>query len=467
LQRVVHQRKAQAISDLGTEPGSPPHWRARHLDEGFISMLMVPLIAEHRVTGILSLFYGEPHTWSDPEIRYAQTIANSLALALTNLQQRETAEHKTDELQATLDSFFSGVFTTDQEGAILSWNQEAAKITGYDENTMLGKYWHVDGPRMGEARGSDRLILEAMADNDVRFSLATRYFTRADGRVVQLREAVTPLRDRRGRVWGAVCAFWDRSAELQGERAKIDFVNEVVHQLRGKVGTLLLSAQQLQRRDLRDRRRKDFMQIIAGTANDLEEFNRRFAAFQREQIRDEVRESDVEVASVVTAIVARVRALKSGHRFRVQVGPEVVRADPHRLNVVLENLLENAVKYARPRSTITIRASTPSREELVLDIHNHGELISEELRSHLFERWQRGDSDKPGSGLGLWLVHAKLEEMGGAIQCESSAKAGTTFRVVLKRAPSPDAGAASTQKTGTTKRKRSAKRPDSALRERR
>lgn len=390
LHRILYQQHPMTVSDLERGPTDASHWRERHLQEGFRSVLMMPMIAEGRVTGILTLFYPAVRTWDESEIQYAQTIANTLALALANVHQIENAKHNGDELRATLDSVFNGVFATDTEGNILSWNRAAQEITGFDAGTMLGKAWHTQGPRLGEQQRDDTLVLEAMEGGQLCFSLAPRFFTRADGRIIQLREAAAPLRDMAGQVRGAVCAFWDCTQEQAAERAKVDFIN-------------------------------------------LQTFNQRFNEFQREHIQAAIQESQVDLDILLQLKLTQWRVTAPTHRFRVRGNLDRVLADPLRLNVILDNLLEHAVKYSPPQSWITVGRKYIKPDELVLTIHNAGEPMAPELRARLFERGQRGESAQPGSGLSLWLARTQLHEMGGDIRVESRARRGTTFFVTLRR----------------------------------
>lgn len=432
LKGILLQKKSLVLNDIASAD-VPAHWAQRHLQEGFCSLLMIPMIAKDRVTGFLTLFHDKPHVWDKSEIQFGEALGNTFALALSNVQQMEMAAQKSDELQVILDSVFSGVLVTNLEGEILSWNRKAQEITSFTAEEMKGKLWHVDGPRVGKTRREDFLILEAMADNEMRFSVAPRYLAHPSGRELVLREVATPLRDRTGQVRGAVLAFWERSEELESERERVDFFNEVAHELANKLSVMITSARELRRNDLDVELRAQYAQLIGETANDFEVFHKRFKTFQREGKHEQVMETEINLEQALEHRLKLLRASKPKPRFNVRGEFDLVRADPHRLNVVLENLLNNAVKYAAPRSVISIRAECPLPHEVLLSIHNRGELIPPEVLAHLFERWQRGHSDKPGSGLGLWLVRTKLNEMGGDIRVESDAKRGTTFTITLRR----------------------------------
>lgn len=427
LQHLLREQLPLIRDDLTRQNNLPAHWRLRHEREGFQAMLLVPMIVAHQVTGLLTLFHSTPHAWQKLEIQYAQTIANKVALALANLQEKEKFAHKSDELQATMDSVFSGVFTADAEGLILSWNVQAEKITGYRAAEMIGKRWHVDGPRVGEAEQNDTLVLEAMADKRASFSLAPRALTCADGRVISLREVVTPLYDQNGKVRGAVCAFWDRTQEQAGERAKIDFLNEIAHQLSSKLGALIVSAQQLLYGNISDKAREGYVRVMMGTAQDLEQLHKRFGEFQRDRAQEPMAYVPVDLEVLLQKKVDALRLREPRHKFRVSGDFDTVLADQVRLDVVLDHLLDNAFRYSPPQSTIRIRAECPAPDTLALKIHNHGVPIAPEAQTHLFERHPRG------SGSGLWRVRTKLYEMGGDINFSSTKREGTTFIVFLRR----------------------------------
>lgn len=433
LARVLNYQKPYPIENLRTEPGVPEHWRERHLQEGFQSLLMVPMLAEHKVVGILTVFRKRLYHWTESEIQYAQTVANTLALALSNVQQIETTQHHSDELRATLDSVFSGVFTTNQEGVIQSWTDTAEQITGYTAAEMNGKKWHEAGARMGEQRRPDPIVLAAMTENKVQFGYAPRFLTHADGREIQLRVAAAPLRDANGNVRGAVCSFWDRTQEQAAERVKVDSISLLGHQLGGKLASLLWSAEQLSKNDLSDASRAKHLALLAETRQDLEEFNRRFTTIQREHGQGRAEANELDLHAFVRKKLATWRKTHVEHRFRLRGEFDRVLADSINLDVVLENLLENACKYSPDKSLVTVKASLPEQAKLVLEIHNKGEPIPPDLRLRLFERYARGDTDKPGNGLGLWLVRTKLDEMGGDIRVVSDTR-GTRFIVTLRRA---------------------------------
>jgi signal transduction histidine kinase len=101
------------------------------------------------------------------------------------------------------------------------------------------------------------------------------------------------------------------------------------------------------------------------------------------------------------------------------------------LRRALGNLIENAVKYGRDDSQITIGVAE-LQGRLMLSVHNYGEPIPPEALPHLFVAFQRRAADKtakPGWGLGLMHVQAIAQAHGGSVTVESSDERGTTFTI--------------------------------------
>src|SRR6266481_6161133 len=114
-------------------------------------------------------------------------------------------------------------------------------------------------------------------------------------------------------------------------------------------------------------------------------------------------------------------------------GP-LIRADETRLQEVLYNLLENAVKYSRENGEIRLQAARRD-SEIVLSVSDDGLGISKDDLPRIFERFYRADKARSrelgGTGLGLAIVKHIAQLHGGRVEAESELGRGTTIRVVL------------------------------------
>jgi two-component system phosphate regulon sensor histidine kinase PhoR len=231
---------------------------------------------------------------------------------------------------------------------------------------------------------------------------------------------------------------------------KSDFVANVSHELKTPLslvrmfGELLLSG-----RVASDEKRREYLQIIVNESERLTALIENvldFAKFERGKSAFEFREGDVGQAVARAADVYRYRAEREGVEVDVTVDPNlpVTLFDERALELLLMNLLDNALKYAKEgkRVLIEVRAGKGGLEIRVKD---KGPGIPAAERRRIFDRFVRGSAGAEkqvrGSGIGLALVKHIAESHGGKAWVESELGEGSTFIVTLpvRTSPTPQA----------------------------
>ena len=119
---------------------------------------------------------------------------------------------------------------------------------------------------------------------------------------------------------------------------------------------------------------------------------------------------------------------------------DTIMMAPDKIQRVLSNLVDNAVKYTRPGETVTLRTYLQAGE-LRIDIHNSGSYIPQDVLPRLFESFYRGEGSRSrgddgarGTGLGLAIARGFIEAHGGRIWATSGQSEGTTFSFTLPQA---------------------------------
>jgi signal transduction histidine kinase len=124
------------------------------------------------------------------------------------------------------------------------------------------------------------------------------------------------------------------------------------------------------------------------------------------------------------------------HHFLIDFPDDfpIVDADPHRIEQVLRNLLDNAVKYS-PQGGLVVIRGTMHKDEIVVSVADQGMGIAPQHLNRLFEKFFRIESGLGrhvvGSGLGLPIAHTIVESHGGRIWAESQLGQGSTFYFTL------------------------------------
>ena len=165
--------------------------------------------------------------------------------------------------------------------------------------------------------------------------------------------------------------------------------------------------------------------------------------------RMDFRPTTLDLGAAVQAAIAANDAFASSHRTHLVLTSQPpegqVFADPDRLAQVLTNLISNAAKFTAPDSSVELTV-TDLGERLRVTVRDHGAGIPDEFRARIFQRFAQADASdtrqKGGTGLGLHICKAIIEEMRGQIGFEPAEGGGSAFFFELPRAPSMKSDAA-------------------------
>jgi two-component system phosphate regulon sensor histidine kinase PhoR len=219
-----------------------------------------------------------------------------------------------------------------------------------------------------------------------------------------------------------------------------DFVANVSHELRTPLTAIQGYVEALQEDVPPDpEEAARFLEIIARQASRMERLVRdllRLARLEGGQEPVEPSPTDVETlfADVVTELEGALDA--KGQRVAIEIAPEAkaLHVDTAKLHDALRNLVENAVAYAPPSTTITL-ATRRGEQEFVITVADEGPGIPEADLSRIFERFYRVDKarsrESGGTGLGLSIVKHLVEILGGDVRAANRPAGGAVFTVTL------------------------------------
>ncbi|TAK21838.1 MAG: sensor histidine kinase [Chloroflexota bacterium] len=333
--------------------------------------------------------------------------------------------------QGIVSSMADATFTTDARCRITEFNPAAEALTGRRAADVLGRPCH-QAIELADARGSrvcqTNCALHPTAPL-VSLAATKEVIKRRDGRPVPVATTRSAIRDLSGTAIGVVHVLRDVSADEEVSRLKDEFLATVSHELRTPLGfikgyatTLLLPDGP---RDEETTRR--CLQVIVDASDELRDLVDNLLDMSRIGARAlSIEPRPIRLAPIVRTAVEFARMRLRGRRLRDTVSSHLplVAADARRVQQVLNNLLENALKYAPEGGTITVEAEARDGE-IVVCVADQGPGIPVEDREGLFERFHRGKTARTqqigGTGLGLAICKGIVEAHGGRIWCESPA----------------------------------------------
>jgi signal transduction histidine kinase len=233
------------------------------------------------------------------------------------------------------------------------------------------------------------------------------------------------------------------TATVEAHTAKLRSFNQMLsHELRNPLNTLQFAAELLARRTAGDESQRHVVDLIARNVKHASTVTRGLARLARaENALDSPGEQQVEVDSIAKEVMRQLAEMAEarGVTLRVADGLPLMMIDAGKLELVLINLVSNAIKYADPKKpTRFVEIDAESGPGLVLLIvRDNGLGIPFEHRQAIFQRSFRahaeldGELGNEGFGMGLTIVQECLHELNGSIDVESTPGEGSRFTVRL------------------------------------
>jgi PAS domain S-box-containing protein len=401
--------------------------------------MMVPVKHEGTVVGVVQLM-SDRVEYSAEQLELVEGLVGQMAAAVriarlrkerSRLEAAEAAARavaaEREQAASVLEAVGDGIFLVDDDGCVRLWNRAAETVTGLPAGDVRDRpladaleSWAelVDRIPVAEGGASPRSVTLPVLAGDRELWLS----------FVAVRGSA-----------GIVYAFRDLTSERL-EEEKTDLVSTISHELRTPMAAVYGAAETLLHRDdLDPERRRDLLAMIAAQATRLtaivesvlltSRLDRDLVAVDREP---------VDVAELTRATVAAMRPqLPPSVELELEVGAEELRAagDADRIQQVLVNLLDNAVKYGEG-SPVTVRVR-PLNGVVCLSVQDSGPGLAPAEQARIFDKFYRAGPQLTrtgGTGLGLYISRELVRRMGGRLDVRSEAGAGATFVLELPRA---------------------------------
>ena len=362
--------------------------------------------------------------------KLAETI-NQMARSSARRVTEVTADR--NRLSTVFTCMVEGVIDVDMDQRILHINEAATRLLLVNEKDCIGK------PMWQEIRNREitSALDEAISTQSV-IKTQMRLNRESDQLVVDIYAA--SLSNDEGEPIGAVLVLHDITELKNLERIRTDFVANASHELKTPITAIRgLTETILGDDDVDQQTMRHFIERVHAQSLRLSQLVGDLMTISRL----ESSQSQEEFTPINFADLARqaVRAGQSaaeekGHDLDAELpeGEVMVYGDRQNLSQLLDNLIDNAIKYTPDPGTITVRVS---REPgfAVLQVTDTGIGISPQFQQRVFERFYRVDKARSqslgGTGLGLSIVKNITEKHGGSVSVKSQLGSGSCFTIRL------------------------------------
>ncbi|MCG6133734.1 MAG: response regulator [Nostoc sp. LLA-1] len=467
-------------------------WRCQANQRGYAASIALPLKADGKAFGALSIYAGEPNAFDADEVKLLDELGENLSygiVALRNQRDREllqkngqlaeaalqqannelelrvaerTAElvnvnrqlqsqlnerQRIEEilrisqvrLARILDIADDAIISIDSSQCITLFNQGAEKIFGYTAHDIIGQKLDVLLPmRFAEAHrhhvvdfGQSPSLARRMGERREIFG------RRQDGSEFPAEASISKF--HLGSEFFYTVILRDITERKQIDRMKDEFVSVVSHELRTPLtsihGSLGMLASGLLKPDSAQGQR--LLQIATDSTERLVRLINDILDIERiESGKVKMEHKTCHLGELINSAVSLMQPLanKAEVTLSISSSPLQIWADPDRIVQTLTNLLSNAIKFSSPGSQVWLTTQQQGDEVLVI-IKDTGRGIPTDKLESIFERFQQVDSsdsrNHDGTGLGLAICQSIVQQHGGRIWAESVLGEGSTFYLAL------------------------------------
>jgi signal transduction histidine kinase len=218
-----------------------------------------------------------------------------------------------------------------------------------------------------------------------------------------------------------------------------NFLDSVTHELKSPIASLKLYLQTLNRRAVSPDEQMKFFRFML---EDVERLDRLIshllvtARLQRDEANEENEDVEIEPLIRLCAEEVRERFSAGPDALKLKIEPSVVRARRVDLDMIFRNLIDNAFKYAGSPPRVEVNSRPLPGGRVVTQIADNGRGVPLRARREIFGRFVRMGSelerDKPGTGLGLYIVDTLVRRLRGSVRVADPVNgSGAVFEIVL------------------------------------
>lgn len=376
----------------------------------------------------------------------AYILSSSRFRAITIAEKMtKTLRTESEKNKAILASIGDGLVVVDATGQIVLINNMFRELTGYSSGEVVGSPL-IDVLDLVDFQG------ESVPKKERPLSIALQKgvsvnnnnnkvheYVRKDGTRFPVAILISPIIID-GIFMGAVEVFRDITKEYEIDKAKTEFVSLASHQLRTPLTAISWYTEMLltDNSDSLSSNQDMYIKEIQNGSNRMIHLVNSLLNVSRIELGTFAVESkEVNIKKILKDTLKDLQILIKDKNIQLNIidenAPQIYIGDPNLLSIILQNLISNAFKYTL-QGEITIRLDV-SEKYFVMSVKDTGYGIPENQKEHIFKKLFRADNvkeqDTTGTGLGLYIVKAIVEQSGGHIDFTSKEGQGTTFKVCL------------------------------------
>ena len=444
--RVLSSGQALRISDSRLETGYLP------LMPQTRSILISPIMKGREILGVIMLESDTPGAFSEGDGHFVAQISNQAVVAADNTQLFQRIREARDNMKVILDAMHEGIILIDEQGIVAQTNPHISIIELSPEDIIDQHISVLSGTnslRFAEHLGfSNPAALQNIIDsldNDWENIPPHDYEIHDESFGIRyIQRQIIPVRDADGRVSGIMLVFYNKSEEHELAASREALSQMIVHDLRSPLTSVTTSLSLLQRLVPRDAEfgsiveqtttmsRRAIRQVLTRVDSLLDISKMQSGEMNLEREQSHIRQI-IDNVKIALDPLAEERDVTI--KSQVDDSLPLINIDADKIERMILNLVDNAIKYSPSKGEVIIQAHVPEPDFMQIEVVDSGPGIPDDYKTRLFDRYVQIEGRKTvrrGVGLGLTFCKLVTEAHGGDIWVDDNpGGAGSVFKATL------------------------------------
>jgi two-component system, OmpR family, phosphate regulon sensor histidine kinase PhoR len=413
------------------------------------SFLDIPLITRdgdvNRLTGVISICSHNVKAFDQSTSKLFHSVANNIISDTLEKQKRMLTGEK-NTLEIMVSSMTDGVIMFDRKKHISLLNTAAKKMLGLEIDGIIRESNLIES--LGKNRLAEAIYVICDRNDNDRKCLGTSFEEEIyiDNTKMFLSANVSPIKSDEGQTCGVVAILRDITKRKEIDEAKSNFISTVSHELRTPLTSIKNAVSIIVISNVIDNELQKFLDIALRNIDRLEKMINEILTFSKlENGKMDMSFQSIDIKSLSHEAINNIQEFARQKSIKiVEMMPSDLPqayADPDKLEQVLTNIIDNAIKFTPENGRITIEAKlakngtkSPSTEFLEISVADTGIGIASEDQERIFDRFERATLYNKGVGLGLAIAKKIVDNHDGKIWVESEFGKGSKFTFTIPRA---------------------------------
>lgn len=434
---VYNERKAVLLNEIESKEAIAEF--AKYNPKSIIS---IPICAQDKVIGVITVFNKHTGGFTEEDRHLLTILAHRMSTKIENVQLLRKVESEKELLDKIIENISEGVAVLNRKQKIIIWNRHMEELTGLNSaDAIHNPAYRIFFHKLNLKELTQYIYTAPIGTHILRKPRFCELELKSvDGDKKWISCIYSYILDQHGEVENMIILFRNMSKERELIEAKNEFVSMATHELRTPLTAIRGYLSMILQGDtgsITAQQKSYFMKAYASTERLSDLVEDLLEVVRIEENRLKLSPEVFLVNDAIEEITENLSQVAQAKHITLKwtgTVPIHVRADMNKTKEILENLIDNAIKYTRNKGLVTISLEKRERD-VIISIKDNGVGIPAKHLATIFERFVRVPNSLSvkagGTGLGLYIVKNLVEKQGGTIWVTSQVGKETTFHFTL------------------------------------